>query len=111
EGEDTLLDRVETPAQRVVDGDAESNLAGVVGIPVLETPCVWANLETVAFGPFGGVHIEEGRLQSVEEATPHVEQPSSARAAEILAPGRREHVAADLLHVNWHLPHRLACVE
>src|SRR5262245_34007200 len=39
----------------------------------------------------------------IEEAAPHVEQAGATRAAQIFAPGRREHIAANLLYVDGHL--------
>ncbi len=64
-----------------------------------------------AIDPLGRVKVEERRLEPLDQVLPHVEEAGAARAAEELAPGRREDVAAELAHVGRQLPDRLARVE
>src|SRR5262249_56023882 len=92
----------------VVHRHAESDLPRHVRLPVLEAARVRPDLVAVLRHQGGGVEIEERGLEAFEEGVPDIEETRTARAAEILAPGGREHVAAKLVHVQRHLARRLA---
>ena len=61
--------------------------------------------------PLGGVEVEQRRLEALDQAAADVEEAGAARAAEELAAGGGEHVAADLVDIDRHLPDRLAGIE
>src|SRR4029077_20436813 len=89
------LDGRETERQRVARGDTQPDLAGHVALPVLETPGIAADRVGVRAGPRRRLEVDERRLERADRVPPHVEKAGAARTAQILAPGRREHVAAD----------------
>jgi hypothetical protein len=80
-------------------------------LPLLEAKRAGPKLVAVRLDPVRGAHVEERRLETLEQTRPNIEEACPARAAQILAPGRREDVAADLLDVNRQLPDRLAGIE
>ena len=56
--------------------------------------------------------VDHRRLQAlVEQLLPDVEEAGAARPAQVLAARRGKEVAAELLHVQRHLTHGLACVK
>jgi len=105
------LDRREAQGQRIAHGDAEPDLAGDVSFPVLEAPGVIADREGIGVDPRRGLEIDEGRLERADRVAAHVEKAGATRAAQILAPGGREHVAANAIDIDRELADRLAGVE
>ena len=81
--------------ERVVDRDAEPDLGRVVRLPVLEAAGVGADAVGAVGLPLGGVEVEQRRLEPLDQLAAHVEEAGAARAAQELAPGGGEHVAAD----------------
>jgi len=57
------------------------------------------------------VQIDERRLEPLDGIAPHVEEARAAGPAQILAARGREHVAADVLHVDREVADRLAGIE
>lgn len=106
-----LPDRLETEAERVVRGDPQRELARKVGLPVLEPPRVGTHGIPVGGDPRRGVQIEERRLEPVEHRSPHIQEPGGARPPQELPARGRQDVAPDRVHVDRHLPDRLAGVQ
>ena len=106
-----LPDRLQPPVQRVVYRRAKAEFSCDVCLPVLEAPRVVAHHIAVWRDPLGGVQVQQRRLELIQDGVAHIEQTSPARAAQELAPGDGEQVAADLVHVNGHLADRLAGVQ
>lgn len=104
-------DGVQAPGLGVFDGDAQADLARVVGLPVLEAPRVTPDLVAARRGPGRGVQVEERRLQLVQEFVLHMQETGAAGRAQVLAPGCGQHVAADAPDVDRELPNRLAGVQ
>jgi hypothetical protein len=57
------------------------------------------------------VEIDERRLEPLDGVAPHVEEARAAGPAQILAARGREHVAADVSHVDREVADRLAGIE
>ena len=101
----------ETPAERVVDRDAEAELGRDVAFPVLEAAGVRAHLVAVGRDPGHRLQIEERRLEPFEHGAPHIEKAGAARAAQIFPSRGGQHVAADRGDVDRQLADGLAGVE
>ena len=108
---DPRFDRVHAHPRRVAGRDAQADLAGHESLPVLESARVVTDDVGVGVGPRGGVEIDERGLEPLDGVTAHVEEAGAAGPAQILAAGGREHVAADLPHIDRELADRLAGVE
>ena len=93
-------------AKRVAHGDGQTDLAGDVSLPVLESAGVVAQRVRIGVNPGRGFQIDEGRFEGGNRIPPHVEEAGPAWPSEVLAPGGREHVAADLPHVDGQLANR-----
>ena len=105
-------DRVKPAAERVVDRGAEAELAGDVASPSSRSG---ARRRGARSGR-GAVQVaawrsrKGGSSRSMQRA-PDVEEAGAARAAQVLAAGGGEHVAADRVDVERQLADRLAGVE
>ena len=108
---DPCFDRVHAHPHRVTRGDPQADLAGHESLPVFEPARVVTDDVGVGVGPGGGVEIDERRLEALDGVAPHVEEARAAGPAQILAARGREHVAADLPHIDRELADRLAGVE
>ena len=108
---DPSPDIVDAPVQGIVNGGAEADFGGVVGLPVFEAPDVGANLVAVGGYPFGGVQVQEGRFELFKDATAHIEKTGATWASKIFAAGSREHIAADLIDIDGHLADGLAGID
>src|SRR5882762_7065858 len=86
--------------RRVTGGDAQADLAGDESLPVFEPARVVTDDVSVGLDPGGGVKIYEGRLEPLDGVAPHVEEARAAGPAQILAARGREHVTADLRHID-----------
>ena len=106
-----VADRLEPDLERVVGRHAEPDLGRDVRLPVLEAAGVGADDVGAVGLPLGGVQVEQRRLECLDQPAADVEEAGAARAAQELAPGGGEHVAADLVDVDRELPDRLAGVE
>src|SRR5207247_10992539 len=71
---DTFPDRVDAPAQCVVDRGREADLRRVGLLPLLEAKRVGPELVAVRLDPVRGAHVEERRLETDEEPRPDVEE-------------------------------------
>src|SRR5262249_2593017 len=103
ERNDSALHCRHSPGKRVVNRDAEANFARNVALPVLEAASIRANLVTIRGGPRRGVQVEEWRLQLLDQARANVQKAGAARAAQVFAPGTREHVTAKKVRVHVEL--------
>ena len=106
-----LGDRLETDRQRVVGSDTQADLAGVVGLPVLEPASVVADPVAAVRQPLGRVQVEQRRLELLDQAPPHPEEARAARAAQELPAGGRQHVTAESVDIDRQLSDRLARIQ
>ncbi len=83
----------------------------MVELPVLEATGVGHQLVPIDGDEIGAVMIGLRRHGAVEDRVADVEESGAARAAQVLASGRREEVTADRLHVDVELADRLAGVD
>ena len=60
----------------------KADLAGVVGFPVLEAPCIRAHRVAAGPGPCRRVQVEEGRLEPVKHRLTHVQETGTARSSQ-----------------------------
>src|SRR5262249_6113271 len=105
------FDRVDAHLHRVPRSHAQADLAGDESLPVLEPARIVTDDVGVGVGPGRGVEIDERRLEPLDGVAPHVEGAGAAGPAQILAARGREHVAADLPHIDRELADRLAGIE
>ena len=108
---DPCFDRVDADPHRITGGDAEADLAGDEPLLVFQPARVIADDGVVAVGPGGGFEIDEGWFEHADRVARHVEEARAAGPAQIFASRGREHVAADLPHIDRELADRLAGVE
>ena len=108
---DPCLDRVDAQASGVASGDGEADLVGDGSFPVFEPACIVAQLVGAGIGQGGGLEIDEGWLECSNDIAANVEEAGAAGASQVLAAWRREHVAADMLHIDGELADGLAGVE
>src|SRR5207253_2091575 len=95
----------------VLRGDTEPDLRGVVRLPVFEAPRIRTQVIPAVGAPGGGVQVDEGRLEALEQVAADVEERGAARAPQKLASGRRQGVALELAHVQRELTNRLAGIK
>src|SRR5436190_4494366 len=108
---DALPDRLHSPLQRVVDRSGEPHLPRVVLLPLLEPTAVAAQLVAVRGYPVCGPHVDQRRVEPLEQFRADVQEARAPRRAQELAPRRGERIAADRIDVEGQLARRLAGVE
>src|SRR5690606_8566463 len=100
---DAIPNRLDADAQRVVDGGAKSELPCEVRFPELEPLCVITNLVRVPVDPARAVQIGGRHLEPVQKLASYIQEAGTARAAEVLPAGRREHIALQARHAQRQL--------
>ena len=75
----TGLDGLGPEGHGVAHRHAQSDLAGHVPLPVLESAGVRAERVGVGIDPVGGLQVDEGRIEGPDDVAPHVEEARAPR--------------------------------
>ena len=109
--DEVLGDRLDAERLGLGERDAEAEAQCVRRLPGLEAAGGRVQAPRAVGGPGRAAHVGGERLEALEQLAAHVEQRGAARAAQVLAAGRHQQVAADLAHVDGQVPDGLGRVE
>ena len=109
--DEVLGDRLDAERLGLGERDAEPEAQCVRRLPGLEAAGGRVQAPRAVGGPGRAAHVGGERLEALEQLAAHVEQRGAARAAQVLAAGRDQQVAADLAHVDGQVPDGLGRVE
>src|SRR5690606_13086825 len=90
---------------------AKSELPCEVRFPELEPLCVITNLVRVPVDPARAVQIGGRHLEPVQKLASYIQEAGTARAAEVLPAGRREHIALQARHAQRQLAGGLTGIQ
>jgi hypothetical protein len=107
EGHGALADRVQAEIQGLADGGAEPDDVDVAVLPGLEAPRALDPAEPAPSVPGGRADLGDVGIEPLQALGANPQEPGATRAAQELAAGGGQEVAADRLDIDRELADRL----